>query len=234
MNVVATSRARARIEITAAIKDVARRHLAAQGAAALSLRAVARELELSSSAVYRYFPSRDELLTALIIDAFDALGEAAEKADARHDPNDFAGRWLVVCRAVRRWARWHPHEYMLLYGSPVPGYAAPPDTIAPATRVGAAMARILQEAAVSGVLPPAVASVAAESGLADDALALQQSLLAGVPLPTVLAAIAAWTQVFGLVTFELTGQFHNVIDHHEQFFDHTCRVIGRSLGLPSP
>ena len=94
-------------------------------------RPVQFELESSPSADYRYFASRYELLTALIIDAYDSLGEAAEKADARHEPHDFTGRWLAVCRAVRRWARRHPHEYTLIYGSPVPGYRAPADTTAP-------------------------------------------------------------------------------------------------------
>src|SRR6202046_3771698 len=77
-----TARERARAELTREIKQEARRQLAASGAQGLSLRAVARELGMVSSALYRYFPSRDELLTALIIDAYDALGEAAEAADS--------------------------------------------------------------------------------------------------------------------------------------------------------
>ena len=82
-----------------------------------------------SSAIYRYFPSRDDLLTALIIDAYDALGDAVEAADAAVDRADLRGRWLAVCRAARAWALAHPAEYALIYGSPVPGYAAPDDTV---------------------------------------------------------------------------------------------------------
>src|SRR3954453_9025861 len=105
-------RARVRAEMTEEIKTVARRHLATDGAN-LSLRAVARELGMASSAVYRYFASRDELLTRLIIAGYDTLGPAAEKAD---DPTAAPGeRWLAVCRAVRAWALAHPHEYALLY-----------------------------------------------------------------------------------------------------------------------
>src|ERR671918_367673 len=106
------ARARARIEVTSAIKDEARRQLAAEGAAKLSLRAVARELGMVSSALYRYFPSRDDLLTALIIDAYDSLGETAEQAHAAAAAAD-AGpvrRWSAVCEAVRAWALEHPHE----------------------------------------------------------------------------------------------------------------------------
>src|SRR3954468_22594719 len=114
------ARARARIEVTAAIKDEARRPLAADGAAKLSLRAVARELGMVSSALYRYFPSRDDLLTALIIDAYDAIGATAEAALARAADADPLDRWIAVCRAARDWAVAHPHEYALIYGSPVP------------------------------------------------------------------------------------------------------------------
>src|SRR5215212_10853067 len=148
-----TARERVRAELTAEITEVARRQLGEVGAAALSLRAVARELGMASSALYRYFPSRDDLLTRLIIDGYDALGDAADAADDPSAPP--AERWLGVCRAVRAWARAHPHEYALLYGSPVPGYRAPQDTVPAASRVGVVLGRILGEAAHSGALPPA-------------------------------------------------------------------------------
>src|SRR6476646_1335486 len=97
----AGARARVQAELTREIAEVARRHLASDGAAALSLRAVARELGMASSAVYRYLPSRDDLRTALIIDAYDALGDAAEKADAERPMADLLGRWQAACAAVR-------------------------------------------------------------------------------------------------------------------------------------
>ena len=129
-----TARARARAEITDEIKSVARRQLAEQGSAALSLRAVAREVGMVSSAVYRYFPSRDDLLTVLIVDAYDAVGAAAEQALAARRRGGVVSRWVGVSAAIRTWALAHPHEYALIYGSPVPGYAAPQDTIDPAAR----------------------------------------------------------------------------------------------------
>src|SRR6185312_17499730 len=117
-------RARVRAEMIGEIKRVALEHLARDGSA-LSLRAVARDMGMVSSAVYRYFPSRDELLTALIIDAYDSVGAAAEldEADARR--TDYAARWMATARAVREWAVTHPQEFALIYGSPVPGYQAP-------------------------------------------------------------------------------------------------------------
>src|SRR6478752_9460900 len=112
MSTARGARARARIEVTAAIKDEARKQLAAEGAAKLSLRAVARELGMASSAVYRYFPSRDELLTALIVDAYDSVGEAAEAAHraAAAGTAGHLARWIAVTRAVRDWALARPHE----------------------------------------------------------------------------------------------------------------------------
>src|ERR1700754_3406523 len=99
-----TARERVRAEITREITDIARAQLAADGAAALSLRAVARDLGMVSSAVYRYFSSRDELLTALIIDGYNALGAAAERADGCCPRDDSAGRWRAATRAAREWA----------------------------------------------------------------------------------------------------------------------------------
>ncbi|PZG49054.1 TetR family transcriptional regulator, partial [Spongiactinospora gelatinilytica] len=134
MNAGRTARERVRAELTREIADIARRRLATHGATGLSLRAVAREMGMVSSAIYRYFPSRDDLLTALIIDGYNSIGETVERADRACPPGDHMGRWLAVCRAVRGWALANPHEYALLYGSPVPGYQAPQDTVAPAIR----------------------------------------------------------------------------------------------------
>src|SRR3954469_16186441 len=110
MSTAQGARARARIEVTAAIKDEARRQLAAEGAAKLSLRAVARDLGVVSSALYRYFASRDDLLTALIIDAYNALGDTVEAAAASKPREDLEGRWLAIAHAIREWALARPHE----------------------------------------------------------------------------------------------------------------------------
>src|SRR5215472_8300428 len=95
---------RARAELTREIKEEARRQLAEIGAHGLSLRAVSRELGMVSSALYRYFPSRDDLLTALIIDAYNAIGAAAEAAIAATAGAPARERWAAACRAIRAWA----------------------------------------------------------------------------------------------------------------------------------
>src|SRR5215469_11240887 len=106
----ASIRARVRAEMTGEIKQAARRQLATEGAN-LSLRAIARDLGVVSSALYRYFASRDELLTALIIDAYNAIGEAGEHADAAiTERPDLTRRWLAVATAWREWALAHPRQ----------------------------------------------------------------------------------------------------------------------------
>ncbi|WP_438486863.1 TetR/AcrR family transcriptional regulator [Streptomyces sp. S186] len=231
MSAIQGARERARREVTAAIKDEARRQLATEGAAKLSLRAVARELGMVSSALYRYFPSRDDLLTALIIDAYDAVGEAAERALAKAGAAPVA-RWTAICHAVRRWALAHPHEYALIYGSPVPGYAAPQDTTAAAARVGLALIAVVEDARPIGDTPvSAPAGPPLPQEVLDDAERLRKTLDVRLPAPVLAEAAAAWAELFGLVSFEVFGQFNRVIEAREAFFEHAVTRLARSVGL---
>ncbi|MEU2490104.1 TetR/AcrR family transcriptional regulator [Streptomyces sp. NPDC007883] len=223
--VVRGARERARGEITAAIKDEARRQLAADGAAKLSLRAVARELGMVSSALYRYFPSRDDLLTALIVDAYDSVGAAAETA--ARTGGDPLTRWVAVCSAVRAWALEHPHEYALIYGSPVPGYAAPQTTVAPASRVGLVLVGIAREARRGpGTAPPGL-----PGPLRPEAERMAADLAPELPPELVAALVAAWAQLFGLISFEVFGQFHRVVEDRDAFFAHAAARLGREAGI---
>ena len=231
MAIASGLRARVRAEMTREIKATASRQLAEQGAAALSLRAVARELGMASSALYRYFKSRDDLLTALILDAYDSLGESAENAEEVVDRSDLFARWSAICHAIRDWALAHPHQYALIYGSPVPGYRAPEATIGPASRVTLLLARLLQEGIRDNRLglvdlappdPRASASVAA----------LGHSVVAGVPEPLILRGLVAWLEIFGAVSFELFGQLHNVVSDYSGFFNHVVLTMAAMLGLP--
>lgn len=229
MGTASNLRSRLRAEMTEEIKAAARRHLATDGAN-LSVRAVARELGMVSSAVYRYFPSRDDLLTALIIDAYNALGEAAERADADRPRGDAPGRFLAICHAIREWARAHPHEYALLYGSPVPDYRAPHDTVEPATRVGRALAMILHDAVGSGGLVPR-AGERLPKPVRTDLARMQQGDFPKVPEAVLAKGMAAWILLFGAVSFELFGHLNNVIEDRDAFFDHQMRAMLHHVGL---
>ena len=223
-----TARERLRAELTAEITDAARRQLAEVGAAALSLRAVAREVGMVSSAVYRYFPSRDDLLTRLIIDGYDDLGAAAEEADdPAAAPRD---RWLAVCRAVRGWAKAHPHEYALLYGSPVPGYEAPKDTVPAASRVGVVLGRILGDAARSGALPDATGERDPWL-ISDDAVAVLGGEHPSLDETVRARALLAWSSLYGTISFELFGHFVGSVEDGDRFFDRAMGDLAGLIGL---
>ncbi|TDC69314.1 TetR/AcrR family transcriptional regulator [Actinomadura sp. GC306] len=227
-----TARERVRAELIREITEIARRQLATEGAAGLSLRAVAREMGMVSSAIYRYFPSRDDLLTALIIDGYNAVGEAVERADAGTPADDFAGRWLAVCRAVREWALAHPHEYALLYGSPVPGYKAPDATVSAAARDTVVFARIVSEAHAAGALDPAGPLPPPPSSIAADLARVRAAVDLSAPDDVTVRALTAWAALYGTVSFELFGQFANTVeDDRAAYFDHTMTLLGRLVGL---
>jgi AcrR family transcriptional regulator len=185
---------------------------------------------MASSAVYRYFASRDELLTALIVDAYNAIGAAAEEAESAVARHDLRGRWQATCRAARKWALAHPHEYALVYGSPVPGYEAPESTIGPASRTPIALMEVLRDAARAGLLrvpddglaPELDEQAARTAGLADLAL----------PEPVVVRGVIAWTQLFGMIGFELFGHLDRTMDPAGAFFAHTVELMADFVGLP--
>ena len=172
---------------------------------------MARDLGMASSALYRYFKSRDELLTRLIIDAYDSLGAAAEVREATIDRNDLAGRFTAICDAVRAWALAHPNEYALIYGSPVPGYVAPADTVPPATRVTALLLRIIVDAATAGPGSTADPQDAEAQSVAAALAPIRSHLPPQVSAPLVQRALMVWTGLFGVVSFELYGQLHEVV-----------------------
>ncbi len=232
-----TARERARAELTREIKAEARRQVAAAGAQQLSLRAVARELGMVSSALYRYFPSRDDLLTALIIDAYDALGESAERAVAALPPGDVRSRWRACCTAVRGWALAHPHEYALIYGSPIPGYQAPQETISSASRVALVLGGLLAEAGAPGPAGTAAdggaGSAAALPGqLRQQAAVVGAAIAPGVGEAAIVRALIAWTQLFGMISFELFGQLVGSADPADEYFGYAVDQMADFVGIP--
>jgi len=225
-------RERARAELTAEIVRLAREQLAAGGAEALSLRAIARELGMVSSAIYRYFPSRDELLTQLIIDGYDRLGDVVEVADASVPRQQFAQRWQATSRAMHAWAVDHPTDWALLFGTPVPGYRAPQDTIGPATRYTAVLMGLLVDMEAAGgrferAVPPAMA-------------ADLERLRSAYAIPASVAALAegmqAWAALMGAISLELFGHLHNVVGTPGALFAAVVELHGERLlsAFPAP
>lgn len=244
-----TPRERARAQTIADIVRLGREHLALHGAAALSLRAVARDLGVVSSAVYRYVQNRDELLTLLLIDAYGELGAEVDAAVGRVEEADFAGRFRALARAVRGWAIREPARYALLFGSPVPGYRAPAErTTEPGTRVIRALMAIFDAAWRAGALraeavpatadgaagpPAAVVSVpAVPAPLARDLEAIREELGLAVPDGLLARGALVWTSLFGAVSFEVFGQYgEGTFAATDELFEHHLQVLARVAGL---
>lgn len=228
MTTVLTARERARRELTAEILAAARRQLAEVGAAALSLRAVARELGLASSAVYRYVATRDDLLTALIAEAYDGLGAAVEAASSADDGRQPRERFTAGCTAVRTWALAHPHEYALVHGSPVPGYRGDARTTAAGSRAPLALLGVLADAAPrpASALPPVLVEQAGRV----TAAAVGGPAERAAP-HVVVAGARAWTALLGLVSSELFGQLANTFDPADTFVAAAVEALADDLGL---
>jgi AcrR family transcriptional regulator len=233
-NAPRTARDHARAELTRTILLSARRQLAQVGPAALSVRAVARELGMASSAIYRYFRSRDELLTALLIATYDELGEAVEEAErAVAEHADLAARWAAVCHAVRRWALANPHEYALLYGSPVPGYAAPEDTVPAASRIPQTLLRLARDAEAAGAPLGAPTLSTPQSEVA--ALAGVRELVGSqVGEARLVRSLMAWATLFGHISLELFGHMHRGVLDYDAHFTHVVDNLAVDLGLRPP
>jgi len=114
------------------VKQVARQQMAELGTAGLSLRAIAREMAITAPAIYNYFPRLEDLITALIVDAFTALGDAIEQADTITGSNLQKMRSMIM--TYRQWAVAHPVDFQLIFGNPIPGYVAPAEVTVPLVR----------------------------------------------------------------------------------------------------
>jgi AcrR family transcriptional regulator len=229
---IRTPRERARAQTIADIIRLGRQHLAEHGAAALSLRAVARDLGVVSSAVYRYVASRDELLTLLLVDAYNDLGDAVDAAVEPVPAEDFGGRFAALARAVRGWALREPARYGLLFGSPVPGYQAPAErTTAPGTRVVNALVQILDAAHRAGRLAEHGPS-SVPAPLAADLEAIRRELNVEVPGALLARGTLVWTSLFGAVSFEVFGQYGaGTFSAPDELFEHHIALLADLAGL---
>jgi AcrR family transcriptional regulator len=219
-------RARRRDDVTRRVLEIGRRHLTEYGAAALSLRAVTRDLGMVSSAVYRYVGSRDELLTLLVVDAYTELGDAvdARLADSRRTAWDT--RILAVCNAVRDWALSEPARYALLYGSPVPGYQAPGEqTTEPGTRVILTLLRLVAEGVTAGDVIDGPALVPVPRPLRADLARVAADVGMEVDPAVMARAVLLWATLFGAVSLEVFGQYgEDTFAEGSLVFEHQIRL----------
>ncbi len=220
-----------REDVTARILAIGRAHLVEHGAAALSLRAVTRDLGMVSSAVYRYVANRDELLTLLVVDAYDELGDAVDAALGAAYRLGLEGRLLAVARAVRAWALAEPARYALLYGSPVPGYDAPAEvTTEPGTRVIRALLGIVEQGVASGEITTGATTVPVPRALRSDLRRVRGELGLGVDEAVLARGILVWSALFGAVSLEVFGQYgEDTFLEPGALFDHQMRLAIATL-----
>ena len=225
-----TARDFARIELTRRILASARAQLAEVGPGELSVRQIARELGMASSAVYRYFPSRDHLITALLIECYDESGAAVEAAEAGVRRTDLHKRWVATAHALRDWALANRHEYALLYGSPVPGYAAPQDTIGPAARVPAVFLGVIADAEEQGVTLGAPSAPVPRKEKAAIAPIVD---MIGRPIgdERLVRALMAWPTLVGQISLELFGHLYRGVLDYDVHFAHVVDRVSLDLGL---
>lgn len=224
-------RQRQREATMAEIRDVARRQLGVTGAAALSLRAVARDMGLTAPALYRYYDDRDALLTALIVDGYTSLCSTLEAARDGAGA-DLAGRITAAALAWRRWAVGHPHEYALVFGAPVPGYAAPEDgpTHEAGLRFGGIFLALLAEAhaATAFPLPPTASRTLA----LDTALAAWKASPMPMPPGAMQVFMSCWARLHGLISLEVFGHLAWLaIPDPEDLFRAELAALHTALGL---
>src|SRR5690349_8887406 len=200
-------RQESREKIEAQIIEIGRRHLVTEGAAGLSLRAIARELGMVSSAVYRYVANRDDLLTLLVVDAYSELADAVDRASAGASlESDWRARLLAMARAVRGWAVDQPARWALLYGSPVPGYHAPAErTVGPGTRVIGTLFSAVADGIAAGAEVESGEVVAQPLSADFDRLRTEFHFPGG---DGVLAkCFLLWAALVGAVSLEVFGQY---------------------------
>ena len=191
-------------DLQEAIKETAWRQIAEFGAPTLSLRAIARELGITAPAIYNYFPRRDDLVTALIIDAYTSFGDSQIEAREALPPGDLAGRLTAIGVAYRKWALTYPQRYQLIFGTPIPGYVAPVERVIPSgARSLGVLVSVVEALRVAGRLKvdnfPQVApgheatfSIWKNYGGEADDLSLS-------------VAVLIWSHVHGLVSLEIAG-----------------------------
>lgn len=229
MNQPRRTHAQARAEMRDGILRLGREQLATRSAADLSVREIARGLGVASSAVYRHVKNRDELVTLLVIDAYNDLADAVVPLPHSDDAERLS-QLSSLAHRVRSWAVANPSRWALIYGTPVPGYAAPPDETTPAgTRVMVALLEILSRGTLSDQAPTPPPSTALAAELQSSAGELGMSQL---PPQLLAAGVDAWISLVGTVSAEVFNQLgSDLTTFGLEFLDRWVTSTARQFSL---
>ena len=187
-----------------AIKDAAWKHIAKEGAPALSLRAIARDLKITAPAIYNYFPDRDALVTALIIDAYTSFGDSQLEARDAVPSEDLIGRMNAIGLAYRQWAHKYPQRYQLIFGTPIPGYQTPIMEVMPSSaRSLSALVSVVEQLRLAGKLKiKSFPKVQAEFKVGFE---MWKKYGGDADILSLSVAMLIWARVHGIVSLEIAG-----------------------------
>ncbi|HVN54358.1 MAG TPA: TetR/AcrR family transcriptional regulator [Anaerolineaceae bacterium] len=217
------------------IKAAARELMAQEGSSGLSIRAIGRMMEMTAPALYHYYPSREALITDLILDAFNSLGEQVEGTRDLHADEPAPSQLLAVCLAYRQWALDHPTDFALIYGTPIPGYVAPGQkTVPAASRSYLTFVSILARALESGEIQPPdwLRDPPAEQQAAMRRLAEPyQQMGLDFPLNAHYMTAVGWTRMHGVIMLELFNHLQPVVGDVDAFYRLQLEEMFRAFGL---
>lgn len=219
-------------ETAGAIKQAARQQMAERGTSGLSLRGIARSLGITAPAIYNYFPRLDDLITALIVDAFTALADAIQAAEEAVQSDRCAPKILASCLAYRQWAVAHPVDFQLIYGNPIPGYAAPPEVTVPlARRPFDGLFRLFLQAYQSGELTIPQEYIAVPTTVAAHFAGWQAAAALTFPDPLLCLLMSGWARIHGMVMLELFEHVGPVVGDTAVFYRYEVEAFMRQLGM---
>jgi AcrR family transcriptional regulator len=214
------------------IKMIARQHMAVESAAALSLRAIARDMGLSAPALYRYYESRDDLITALIVDAYNAMADAIEMALRKYPPHDHANRLYAAMLAYRAWALAYPADYVLILGNPIPGYKAPDDVTTPAARrTNAIFLQEMSSAWQQGQLTLPAEYTELLPQFQQQIIGDEQRYGTDLPHPILEIVLAAWCKLHGMISLELYQHLQPIIGDPGALYRFEALAFLHRMGL---
>lgn len=224
-----------REEMIEQIKETARQQMASKGTAGLSLRGIAREIGITAPAIYNYFPTLDDLITALISDAFRSIAKAMEQAADKQDDGRVASRILAAGMAYREWAIAHPIQFQLIYGNPIPNYLAPAEITGPLARLPfEGLMKDFLRAYHSGELQLPDQYVHIPADIEDDIDAYLDRVGFELPKAVVYTIMASWAHIHGMIMLELFHHITPIISHTDQFYQHEMISFLRSLKMTPP
>jgi AcrR family transcriptional regulator len=211
-----------------AIKETAWRQIAEFGASALSLRAIARELKISAPAIYNYFPDRDALVTALIIDAYTSFGDSQLEARDAFPESDMQGRMLAIGMAYRTWALTHPQRYQLIFGTPIPGYEAPMTEVLPsAARSLSALVSVVEQLRVTVNLNVVSFPQVREEYKAE--FETWKTYGGKADILSLSVAMIIWSRVHGIVSLEIAGNLPPFGASGDELYQYEMDSIARQF-----